>query len=184
MKTARQSQSEAVRARARLRTQEVAINDRRRQDSASTEIAASPEVVWGLVSDITRMGEWSLECRECEWIGGATGPVVGARFKARNKAQNGPSWTNKPEVIVAEPGREFAFRRTGPGMGEIVWRYRIEPSATGATLTESYEVVKPAARFVIWLTMSMTGIEDRTVDLQRGMQDTLERMKLVAEASE
>jgi len=88
------------------------VNDRRRQDSASTGIAAPPEVVWELVSDITRMGEWSPECRQCEWIGNA-----------------------------AEPGREFAFRRTGPGIGEIVWRYRIEPTATGATLTESYEEV-------------------------------------------
>ncbi len=65
--------------------------DRRRQDSASTEIAASPEVVWELLSDITRMAEWSPECRQCEWSGGATGPVVGARFKSRNKAEKGPS---------------------------------------------------------------------------------------------
>jgi hypothetical protein len=157
------------------------MNDRRRQGSVSTEIAATPDVVWGLVSDITRMGEWSPECRQCAWIGGATGPVVGARFKARNKADRGPSWSNKPEVVAAEPGREFAFARSGPGMGKIIWRYQMEPSTAGTTLTESYEEVEPAAKWMIWVTMKMTGIDDRTVDLEHGMQNTLERIKTAAE---
>lgn len=30
--------------------------------SASIEINASPEAVWALVTDITRMGEYSPEC--------------------------------------------------------------------------------------------------------------------------
>src|SRR5438105_4378529 len=98
------------------------MRERKRQDSASCEIAADPDVVWALVADVTRMGEWSPECRHCEWIAGATGPAVGARFKARNKAARGPSWTNKPVVIAAEPGREFAFTRTGAGIGEVTWR--------------------------------------------------------------
>jgi len=33
------------------------------------------------------------------------------------------------------------------------------------------------------LTGTMTGIDDRTADLQRGLQDTLGRIKVVAEAS-
>jgi hypothetical protein len=31
------------------------------------------------------MGELSPECRRCEWIAGATGPAVGARFKGTNQ---------------------------------------------------------------------------------------------------
>ena len=31
-------------------------------DEVTIEIAATPETVYDLVSDITRMGEWSPEC--------------------------------------------------------------------------------------------------------------------------
>lgn len=91
------------------------MTDRRRHDSVSVEISAPPERVYDLVSDITRMGEWSPECRSCRWTGGASGPAVGARFKARNKGRRGMSWFNTPTVTVADSGREFAFNRKGPG---------------------------------------------------------------------
>ena len=39
---------------------------------------APPEKVWGIISDITRMGEFSPEVVEAEWLGEATGPALGA----------------------------------------------------------------------------------------------------------
>ena len=50
------------------------------ESSASIDIDAPPDVVWRLVADITRMGEWSPECWKAEWEGDATGPAVGAHF--------------------------------------------------------------------------------------------------------
>ena len=35
--------------------------------SESIVIAASPDAVYDLVSDMTRMGEWSPVCRACWW---------------------------------------------------------------------------------------------------------------------
>ena len=61
------------------------MKERKRHDEVSIEIAAPPERVYELVADITRMGDWSPECYHCEWTKGATGPAVGARFKAKNK---------------------------------------------------------------------------------------------------
>jgi hypothetical protein len=43
----------------------------------SIEIAAPPEVVYDLLADITRMGEWSPECYRCVWLDGATAAQVG-----------------------------------------------------------------------------------------------------------
>ena len=54
-------------------------------DEVTIDVSAPPERVYGLISDITRMGEWSPECRRCEWIDGATGPAVGARFRGHNR---------------------------------------------------------------------------------------------------
>lgn len=148
----------------------------------SVEIAASPQRVYDLVSDITRMGQWSPECVRCTWTKGSTGPAVGARFKARNKGARGPAWSNTPTVTVAEPGREFAFNRHGPGIGSYTWRYRLEPSGTGTRLTESFDAEPPLGPFMTWLTEKWTGSSDRDADLQRGMAVTLARIKQAAEA--
>ena len=46
-------------------------------------------------------------------------------------------------MVAAEPGRQFAFNRKGPGIGSYTWRYRLEPTANGTRVTESYEVERP-----------------------------------------
>jgi uncharacterized protein YndB with AHSA1/START domain len=157
--------------------------ERRAHDSISIDIAAPPERVYALVSDITRMGEWSPECRSCRWARGATGPTVGARFKARNKGRRGPPWFNTPTVTAAEAGREFAFNRSGPGVGSYTWRYRLEPSATGTTLTESYDADPPVPQLMSWLTEKWVGSADRDADLHAGITTTLERIKAAAETA-
>lgn len=164
------------------RVKGVVLTKRNSGESVVAEIAAPPDRVYGLISDVTRMGEWSPECIRCEWTDGATGPAVGARFKARNKGARGPAWFNKPEVTVADPGREFAFNRKGPGIGSYTWRYRLEPTASGTRVTESYEVERPVPKAMNWLTEKWTGSNDRDADLRRGMQTTLSRLKEAAEA--
>lgn len=52
--------------------------------SVSREIAAGPESVWMVLSDVPRMGEFSPENTGGSWIGGATGAAVGARFEGTN----------------------------------------------------------------------------------------------------
>ena len=150
-------------------------------DEVSIEIAASPEQVYALVSDIPRMGEWSPECIRCEWAKGATGPAVGARFKATNKGGRGPAWFNTPTVTVADPGKEFAFNRNGPGIGSYTWRYVMEPTATGTRLTESFDAERLLGSAMTWITEKWTGSDDRDDDLHRGMVTTLGRIKAAAE---
>lgn len=157
--------------------------ERTRHDSVSLDIAAPPDAVYDLVADITRMGEWSPECFQCQWTKGATGPAVGARFKAKNKGGRGPAWFNTPVVTAAEPGREFAFNRSGPGIGSYTWRYQFEPSATGTRLTESFDAERPLGKAMTWLTMKWTGSENRDADLHEGMTTTLARIKAAAEKS-
>ena len=43
-----------------------------RRGRSSIDVAAPPELVYDLISDVTRMGEWSPECYRCEWLDGAT----------------------------------------------------------------------------------------------------------------
>ncbi|HVB69914.1 MAG TPA: SRPBCC family protein [Acidimicrobiales bacterium] len=158
------------------------MKERELRDAVCIDIAAPPERVYELISDITRMGEWSPECYQCVWSHGATGPVVGARFKAKNKGGRGPSWSNSPVVTSAELGREFAFNRKGPAIGSYTWRYVMEPTPTGTKLTESFNAERRLGRAMTWLTMKWTGSVDRDVDLHQGMITTLGRIKAAAES--
>jgi len=143
---------------------------------AHVQVDARPEVVYRVVSDVTRMGEWSPETIKCEWIEGAQGPVVGARFKGTNK-RGLVKWSTKPTVVVADPGREFAF-----DVGtDTRWTYRFEPAGTGTTLTESFEMLRDLRWYYAFFERWLMRVADRRADLERGMATTLERIKRVVE---
>ena len=150
-------------------------------DSVSLHMGATPDELYAIVSDVTRTPQFSPEIVECTWLDGATGPAVGARFKARNKMPNRPAFSNKPVVTIADPGREFAFARTEPLGGTVEWTYRFEPKGDGTLVTESYRVTKalhPIGWFIIGV---LFGRKDRRADLRKGMEQTLERMRAVVE---
>lgn len=150
-------------------------------DSVDRYIEASPEALYDIVSDVTRTPEMSPEILECTWLDGATGPAVGARFKARNTVGKGPSWHNKPVVTAAEPGREFAFARTEFGAGTVAWRYVFAPEGSGTRVTESYEVTTDLKLLGWFIIGGLYGQKDRRSDLRRGMEQTLERLAEIAE---
>lgn len=144
-------------------------------------IAAAPEALYDIVADVTRMPALSPEVAHCEWIDGATGPAVGARFRARNSVGRGPDWHNKPIITVADRGREFVFERTEPFAGTVQWGYRFDPEGAGTRVTEWYRVTKDLA-IVGWMIIGgLYGLKDRTGDLRRGMLETLERLAEIAE---
>ena len=141
-------------------------------------VAAPAERVWDLVSDVTRMGEWSPENTGAEWVSG-TPAQVGARFKGRNK-RGKATWSTTCEVTEAERGRVFAF-----AVGkkpDSVWRYDLTALPDGRTrIVESYELAKPIGAISRLVTRLSTGVSDREDDLERGMRTTLERLAAAAQ---
>jgi hypothetical protein len=115
------------------------------------------------------------------WVGG-DGPAVGARFKSYNRRGRAP-WSNTVEVIAADRGREFAFRRAVLHCGICDWRYLMERDSTGTTLTERYEVTKPDWAIANWFNGLMLHVDDRDLDLIEGMRTTLTRIKATAETA-
>jgi hypothetical protein len=146
---------------------------------ASTDVHAPPAALYDIVSDVRRMGEWSPECRHCAWLGGATGPAVGARFKGSNR-RGVARWSTKPRVVVADPGREFAFVVGPRGKDVTKWSYRFEPTADHTTVTESFEMVSDMPWY-FRLGDRLLGINDRRADLESGMRETLQRLKTAVE---
>jgi hypothetical protein len=151
------------------------------RDHVTLHIDAPPEVVYALVADVTRTPEFSPEIVRCTWLDGAAGPAVGARFEAVNKVTRGPAWKNRPVVIAARPGREFAFSRTEKFSGTLVWRYQFEADGTGTRLTESYEVTRPISRLGWFIIGRLFGCRDRRAELRAGMRQTVDRIRDTAE---
>jgi Polyketide cyclase / dehydrase and lipid transport len=151
------------------------------QGQASVYADAAPTVLYDMVSDVARMGEWSPECRYCEWIGGATGPAVGARFKGSNR-RGLARWSTKPRVVAAQPGREFAFVIGHLGRDMTRWSYRFEPTSGGTTVTESFEMVRDLPWYFRLFDRLLMRVADRKTDLETNMGETLRRLKAAAEA--
>ena len=145
------------------------------RDEVSIHIEAPSERVYDLVSDITRMGEWSPECHKAEWLDGASGPAEGATFKGHNK-KGWVRWSNTSTVTSADRPREFAF-----STGATQWGYRLADDGSGGTkVTEWFEelTVPGPVRALIY-RLSVGGDRDR--QLREGMQATLARLKAAAE---
>ncbi|MFN3220162.1 MAG: SRPBCC family protein [Acidimicrobiales bacterium] len=142
------------------------------------EIAASPEVVYAAISDVTRMGEWSQECHSCEWHDGFDGPVVGATFDGHNR-NGAQEWTTQGKVITADPGRAFAFECSMYDFHYATWGYRIEPTETGCRVIEWTSDLRPPT--AMEFSRQTSGIDDRTERNLLTMRATLERLAAAVE---
>ena len=141
--------------------------------SVSREMAAPPEEVWALVSDLTRMGEWSPEAKGGRWAGGVDGPAVGAVFKGRNR-HGRYRWPTNVAVIECAPPRRYAYRLNIPLMGGCDWVYDIEPTGEGCRVTESW--VDFRMRSLVVVGRILSGVADRATHNRAGMEQTLARL--------
>ncbi len=151
------------------------------RDEVSTLIRSRPDEVYDLIADVTRTPQFSPAVVRCTWLDGATGPAVGARFEAVNTTAAGKTWKNRPVITVADRGREFAFSRTEPLAGTLVWRYRLVPEDAGTRVVESYEVVRPVSRLGWFIIEKLFKAGDVRAGLRAGMQTTLDRLRAAAE---
>ena len=93
--------------------------------TVTIEIDAPPAFVYDLVTDVTRMGEWSPECVRCEWLGEPG--QVGSTFRGRNRSGLA-RWSTDAQVLVADrPARvhlRHAISREGRHAVELHVRRR------------------------------------------------------------
>jgi hypothetical protein len=149
--------------------------------SVTVHMAAPADRVWDLVSDITRVGEFSPETFEAQWLDGASGPQAGARFRGHVRRNGrGPVYWTLCTVVACEPGREFAFAVAGPGGATVnTWRYHLEPSAGGTDVTESFELADTPLLRLYWIAAGFA----RGRTNRNGMRVTLEKIKAVTESA-
>ena len=143
----------------------------------STEIAATPEKVWSIVSVLRRMGEWSPQCRKVIVRGGS----VRLGTKTINVNRRGLlAWPTTATVVRFEPNKQIAYRITE---NRTVWGFEITPIDGGVRLTERREAKDGRTTKVssTLIGLAMGGTESFDAELEEGMRETLTKIKAAAE---
>jgi uncharacterized protein YndB with AHSA1/START domain len=148
-----------------------------RELSAEVTVAAPPARVWQLLTDFTRMPEWSPELvrmvplrrgglRVGQWYLGINrrGPVV---------------WPTRNVVTVLEAGRRVGWDTRSSGAR---WIYDLTERDAGTRLTLTRSVPRRLTMgSTVFATALLGGADSHADELEDGMRRTLERFKRAAD---
>ncbi|HEU4840765.1 MAG TPA: SRPBCC family protein [Ilumatobacteraceae bacterium] len=141
-----------------------------RSGTVEATTAATPEQVWTVLADVTRIGEWSHECKVASWVDGATTAAVGARYTGSNRVGR-TRWSRRNEILVADPARQLAWRTVPSALfsDSTTWRITLEPAGSGTRITQTFEVTKlnPVVERLIFAAMKAH--RDRLAALREDM---------------
>jgi hypothetical protein len=151
------------------------------RQSGSIIIERSPEEIFDMVADVTRVGEWSPMCTACWWDEG-DGPHVGAKFTGRNE-QGERTWETRSEFVAADRGRQFAWVVVEPPTGAR-WVYSFVAVDGGTEVTETWELPPEGSAFFekMFGDDAAKEIDKRSDWAKNGIGATLAAIKGVAEA--
>jgi uncharacterized protein YndB with AHSA1/START domain len=155
-------------------------------------ITASPELLWDLVADVTRVGEWSPECIRVSWLGEPGRPQPGAMFTGHNRFPSGFEYD--VTCMVTEVNRPGVFAWAvlddsgDPACPSSAWQYKIDPTPGGASLVRHRFTHGPGASYLREVTAvapdrASSFIASRLGWLADNMRVTLRAMKAAAESS-
>lgn len=122
------------------------MNEVQKRSHVEVVVAATVPQVWAVVSDVTRVGEWSHECLGASWLGDAHEPAPGARFRGRNRSGllGWARWSRTCEIVSSSRPSEIVWR-TVPTLlfpDSTEWRIRLEAADGGTRITQSFTVLR------------------------------------------
>lgn len=142
---------------------------------AQIDIDAPVSRVWGLISDLRRMPEWSPQCR---WMK-AFGPLRQGTRTLNINRRNRMFWPTTCTIVEVIPETKLAFR---VDTNNTIWSYELEPSGEGTRLIESRHAENGVTAFS---NLSVNALFGGTTNFERelveGMNASLARIKAAAE---
>jgi hypothetical protein len=156
------------------------VDANRYQLSETVSVAASPEAVYDLVSDITRMGEWSPVC-----TGGSWDDEGRAWFIGTNKRED-MEYETRCRVEADTRGEEFTFVNCGmEGKSDMVrWSYTFVTTASGCDVSESWQVLPAMLEMMadgMGEEAAVAYLDETKVKTRDGIVETLGKLKTAAE---
>ena len=102
--------------------------------SVAIDIAAPPERVWELISDVTLLPRFSTELQHAQWAEGFDAPALGAQFLGTNRHPEIGEWTTTSHIVEFEPLHVFGWAVGDPENRAATWQFTVDPIPTGTRL--------------------------------------------------
>lgn len=143
---------------------------------AEIEIDAPVAKVWSLVSDLSRMPQWSPQCRVMKLLGPLRPGTRTLNLNRRNRIV----WPTTCTVTEVVPAKKVAFR---VDLNKTVWSYELEPTPTGTRLVETRSADNGVTAVSnITVNALFGGVPSFEQELVAGMEESLAKIKAAAES--
>ncbi len=154
--------------------------------TVSAHIAAPPQRVWELVSEISLLPRFSDELQSVEWLDGGSARV-GARFAGTNVHPMMGTWITRSYIVECDPPRTFAWAVGDPERPAATWCFTVAPTDDGTELRYT-ACIGPGRSGVTMLVDRQPQRRDeivanRLAQFERGMTATVAGLKELAEST-
>lgn len=142
------------------------------------------DAVWAVLSDVTRTGEWSHECRRVRWLGGASAAARGVRFRGYNQSRR-IRWSRVGELFDVRAPLGIAWR-TVPSLmypDSTEWRFRLQADGDRTTIVQEYRVLHLNALVDRLYARAIPGHQDRNAALADDLRRLGDVARVHAEAT-
>jgi uncharacterized protein YndB with AHSA1/START domain len=143
---------------------------------AQIDIDAPVAKVWALVSDLSRMPQWSPQCRMMKPLG----PVRQGTRTINLNRRNYFFWPTTSTVTEVIPEEKLAFRVNA---NNTIWSYELQPTDGGTRVVETRHAengVKPLSNMTV--NALFGGVPNFERELVEGMNASLSHIKAAAES--
>ena len=156
--------------------------------SVAIDIAAAPERVWELISDVTLLPRFSTELQHAQWAEGFDAPALGAQFLGTNRHPAIGEWTTTSHIVEFEPLHVFGWAVGDPENRAATWQFTVDPIPTGTRLRYTARL-GPGRSGVTMLTRREPHRADeivarRLAQWESGMRATVAGIRELAESGE
>ncbi len=149
-----------------------------RELRAETTIAAPPEAVWAVLTDLRRMREWSPETVSMKALTPG-GLKVGQQYLGINR-RGAVVWPTRSVVATLEPARILAWDTRSSGAR---WIYELAPTPGGTRVLHRRPVpTRLTVLSKVFAAALLGGGDEHAEELEAGMAQTLARLKAAVEA--
>lgn len=148
-------------------------------------VRCDPATAWALVTDINVPVHCSPELQSVEWLEGATGVAVGARFRGRSSHEAFGDWSTDCEVTEVEDLQRWVYDVVGSEEPTATWGFEVEPTSDGV-LIRQWGRMGPGPSGLTPAIVAMPHKEARIVanrlaEWQKSMQANLDWIRTQAE---
>lgn len=151
---------------------------------AEIDVAARPDAVWDLVTDLAVHARFSGESLGGEWVDDRRG--VGASFTGRNHHPALGEWQIPCFVDAYDERHAFGWRTSDADNPGARWRYELAPIGGGTRLRFSYQLGPGPSGTTMAIeshpTKEARVLQRRLAEVHANMRATIEGIKALAES--